>query len=165
VYYYRAGNTLLTVILLRDNWMKVYRLSLYLRKMKPGTLIKKTQKYKHTYLRKSQLSLLVGFVRCLLIRGSVLCTHAAIFQHKQMHCWLSCSLYIGQGPEAETTFHYCWRLKSSFKPVWMESIYSCNSPIGYFWKWRCCSLVCQNLLDKIRFWPSIFLFAVVNRGF
>jgi hypothetical protein len=33
-----------------------------------------------------------------------------------------------QGPEEETRFRYCWRVKSSFKLVWMESTYPCNSP-------------------------------------
>ncbi len=33
--------------------------------------------------------------------------------------------------ETETTFRYCWRIKSSFKLVWMESTSPCNSRIGY----------------------------------
>jgi hypothetical protein len=35
------------------------------------------------------------------------------------------------------TFHYWWRVKSSFKLVWMESTLPCNSLIGYSLKWRC----------------------------
>ncbi len=42
---------------------------------------------------------------------------------------------------AETTFHYCWEVKSSFKPGWMESSFPCNSLIGHSLNWRCCSLV------------------------
>jgi hypothetical protein len=43
--------------------------------------------------------------------------------------------------KTETTFNYCWRVKSSFKLVWIESTSSCNSLIGHSLKWCCCSLV------------------------
>ncbi len=36
-----------------------------------------------------------------------------------------------QSWKAETTFHNCWGVKSSFKLVWMESISPCDSLIGY----------------------------------
>ncbi len=46
-----------------------------------------------------------------------------------------------QSRKAETTFHYCWEIKSSFKLVWMESTIPCDSLIGYSLKWCCHSLV------------------------
>ncbi len=42
-----------------------------------------------------------------------------------------------QSWKTETTFHYCWRVKSCCKLVWMESTFPCNSLIGYSLKWRC----------------------------
>ncbi len=50
--------------------------------------------------------------------------------------------------ETETTFHYCWRVNSSFKLVWMESISPSNSLIGYSLKRRCCSLVWSKSLSS-----------------
>ena len=44
-----------------------------------------------------------------------------------------------QSSKTETTFHCCWRVKSSFKLVWMESNSPCSSLIGHSLKWRCCS--------------------------
>ncbi len=50
------------------------------------------------------------------------------------------------------TFHYYWRIKSSFKLAWIESTSPCNSLIGYLLKWRCCSLVWpHSLLSKTGF--------------
>jgi hypothetical protein len=45
--------------------------------------------------------------------------------------------------KTETTFHHCWRVKSSLKLVWMESTSTSprNSRIGHSLKWRCCLLV------------------------
>ncbi len=57
-----------------------------------------------------------------------------------------------QSSEAETTFHYCWRVRSSFKLVWMESTSPCNSLLDYSLKWCCCSLVWpKSLLSKTGF--------------
>jgi hypothetical protein len=42
-------------------------------------------------------------------------------------------IFAAQSLKAETTFHYCWRVKSWFKVVWMESTSPCNSLIGYSW--------------------------------
>ncbi len=36
------------------------------------------------------------------------------------------SAFPMQSLKIETTFHYCWRVKSSFKPVWMESTSPCK---------------------------------------
>jgi hypothetical protein len=47
--------------------------------------------------------------------------------------------------ERERRLHYCWRVKSGFKLVWIESTFPCNSLIGYSLKWCCRSLVWPNL--------------------
>ncbi len=65
-------------------------------------------------------------------------------------------LLYRQWPEAETTFHYCWRIKSSFKLAWMESISTCNSLIVHSLKYYAAAYWSdQNLLDQIRFRPPV----------
>jgi hypothetical protein len=54
--------------------------------------------------------------------------------------------YVKQSSKTDTTFHYCWRVKSSFILVWMESTTWFISLIGYSLKWRCCSLVWPKYL-------------------
>jgi hypothetical protein len=57
-----------------------------------------------------------------------------------------------QSSEAETPFHYCWRVRHSFKLVWMESTSQCNSLLGYTLMWCCCSLVWpKSVLSKTGF--------------
>ncbi len=57
----------------------------------------------------------------------------------------------GLSLKIETIFHYCWRVKSSFKLVWLELTSPCNSLIGRSLKWRCCFLV--YFLTKTSFDP------------
>ncbi len=47
--------------------------------------------------------------------------------------------------------YHCWRVKSSFKLVLMESTYPFNSLFGYSLKWRCCVLV----------WPKSLLHQMI----
>ncbi len=51
--------------------------------------------------------------------------------------------------KAETAFHHCWGVKSSFKLVWMEFTFPCNSLIGYSFEvallLKCLT---QNFLSK-----------------
>ncbi len=58
---------------------------------------------------------------------------------------LWCALQLRQ---RQTTFHHCWRVKSSM--FWMESTSPYNSLIGYSLKWGCCSSD-KSLLSKIGF--------------
>ncbi len=75
---------------------------------------------------------------------------------QQGSCLICIYCMYRQGPEAETTFHYCWRIKSSFKLAWKESISTCNSLIVYSLKYHAAAHWSdQNLLDKIRFRPPV----------
>jgi hypothetical protein len=53
-----------------------------------------------------------------------------------------------QSWKTETTFHDCWRVKSSFKLVWMEPTFSNKSLIGNSLKWLRCSLVWPKSLRQ-----------------
>ncbi len=55
------------------------------------------------------------------------------------------------GPEAETTFHYCWREKVVLN--WLESTSPCNY-CNYSLKWHCCTMhigLTKNSLTKSGF--------------
>jgi hypothetical protein len=77
---------------------------------------------------------------------------------------LSCFLFVGRTQrfialswKAETTFHYCWEVKSSFKLVWMEST---SPPPATHWlatrlRGAAAHWSDQNLFEKIQFWPPV----------
>ncbi len=59
--------------------------------------------------------------------------------------------------KVETAFHYCWRVKSSLKLVWMNL-----PPLASPWlaaRWSCAAghWSDQNLFDKILFWPPVWI--------
>ncbi len=81
--------------------------------------------------------------------------------------------FLTLSSETETTFHFCWRVISSFKMVWMESTLPCNALISHSLRWRCCSLVWPKSLfsktgfdhlgrDQSSFWLSALLYLALS---
>ncbi len=58
-------------------------------------------------------------------------------------------------PETETILHYCWRVKSSFKLVWMESSSPCNSLFGYSLKVAPLLIGLTHISDKSQFFSLL----------
>ncbi len=61
--------------------------------------------------------------------------------------------------KTETTFHYIWRVKSSLKLVWMESI----PPHATHWLATCWSGAAAHWSDPYLFWRKKFFFDPLGR--
>ncbi len=63
-----------------------------------------------------------------------------------------------QSWKPETTFHYCYGVKSTFKLVWMESTSPCNSLNGYCTRWSGAAAHWSTLKSKkkTRNWSGSF---------
>jgi hypothetical protein len=94
-----------------------------------------------TFVSCEQKFFVISHTKYIQISGKTTLLLQAYPIYRQYFKCYFCLSVLRVEPRDRDKFHYCWRVKSSFKLVWTESTFPCNSQIGYSFKWRCCSLV------------------------